>query len=208
VSAFFAPELWPFAVAAGLMIIVTIAEAIGMVAGMSMSHWADGFAVDHPDGIVSGALGWLHFGKVPILIIVVIFLMTFALTGFISQFAVRSMFGFYMPVPVAMLFAGVTGVLGVRVLGGAIRRFVPQDETNAVSDASLVGRVGVVTIGNARVGKPAEARVRDEHGASHYVMVEPEELDQSFDSGTSILLVRHLGGRRFQAIHNPKPGLL
>jgi hypothetical protein len=39
-------------------------------------------------------------------------------------------------------------------------------------------------------------------------MVEPEEPDQIFASGASILLVRHLSGRRFQAINNPKPELL
>src|SRR5262245_27033963 len=120
------------------MIVIMAAEAIAMVAGVSLSHWGDGLNFDHPDGIVGGAFGWLHFGKVPVLIIAVIFLMTFALAGFISQFAVRSVLGFYMPVPVAIPLAAVVAVLGVRVLGGTIRKFVPQDESNAVSDASLV----------------------------------------------------------------------
>src|SRR5260221_14655972 len=105
------------------MIVVTIAEAIAMLAGMSLSHWGDGLAIDHPEGIVSGTFGWLHFGKVPILIIVVIFLMTFALAGFVSQFAVRSAFGIYMPVPAAVLFAAVMALLGVRVLGGVLQKF-------------------------------------------------------------------------------------
>jgi hypothetical protein len=38
--------------------------------------------------------------------------------------------------------------------------------------------------------------------------VEPEGPDEKFESGTSVLLVRHLKGRHFHAIHNPKPGLL
>src|SRR5262245_16227204 len=110
------------------MIVVMIAEAIAMVAGVSLSHWGDGLHIDHPDGIVGGAFGWLHFGKVPVLIIFVIFLMSFALGGFISQFAVRSVLGFYMPVAVAVPLAVVVAVFGVRVLGGAIRKFVPRSE--------------------------------------------------------------------------------
>jgi hypothetical protein len=39
-------------------------------------------------------------------------------------------------------------------------------------------------------------------------MVEPEAPDQALESGASILLVRHLSGRHFHAIPNPKPELL
>jgi hypothetical protein len=39
-------------------------------------------------------------------------------------------------------------------------------------------------------------------------MVEPEGPDESLEAGASVLLVRHLSGRRFHAIHNPKPELL
>jgi Inner membrane protein YqiJ, OB-fold len=99
-------------------------------------------------------------------------------------------------------------VFGVRTCGAALSKVIPKDETTAVADASLVGRVGTIVIGTARVGRPAEARIRDEHGATHYVMVEPEEPEQSFAAGASVLLVRHVSGRRFQAINNPRPELL
>jgi hypothetical protein len=84
---------------------------------------------------------------------------------------------------------------------------MPKDETTAVSDASLVGRVGTIVIGVARAGNPAQARIHDEHGTAHYVMVEPDG-PETFATGTSVLLVRHVSGRRFHAIHNPKPELL
>ena len=137
-----------------------------MLVGASLSHWGDGSDhFDHPDGIAGGALGWLHFGKVPILVILVIFLMTFAVAGFVSQLATQAVIGVFMPLPVAVVLASVAGVFGVRVLGGVLGKMIPRDETNAVTDASLVGRVGTIMIGTARAGKPAEARVRDEHGA-------------------------------------------
>src|SRR4030095_10403175 len=65
VSAFAAPELWPFTLAAILMIAVAVAEAVALMIGASMLHWHDGAAADPPDGFVGDALGWLHFGKVP-----------------------------------------------------------------------------------------------------------------------------------------------
>jgi hypothetical protein len=208
VSAFLAPELWPFSLAVGLMIALAVTEALALLIGASALHWHDGAVVDHPDGVVGATLGWLHVGKVPILVLLVIFLTTFAVIGFVSQFAARSLLGHFLPLPAAAGLAFVVGVFGVRTLGAALGKVIPKDETTAVADVSLVGRVGTIVIGTARAGRPAEARVRDEHGATHYVMVEPEESEQSFAAGASILLVRHLSGRRFHAIHNPKPELL
>jgi Inner membrane protein YqiJ, OB-fold/Inner membrane protein YqiJ, N-terminal len=208
VSALLAPELWPFALATGLMIAVAVAEAAALMIGFSTSHWHDGEVADTPEGFLGAALGWLHFGKVPILVILVIFLTTFALAGFIGQFVAKAMIGTFLPQLVAVVPAFVVGVFGVRVFGGALHKVIPRDETTAVSDASLVGRVGTIVIGTARAGAPAEARVQDEHGATHYVMVEPDEPDQSLTAGTRVLLVRHVSGRRFQAIPNPKPELL
>jgi hypothetical protein len=190
------------------MIALAVMEALALLIGASALHWHDAAGVDHPDGVVGEALGWLHVGKVPILVLLVIFLMTFAVTGFVAQFLARSMLGSFLPLPVAAGLALVVGVFGVRSLGAALGKVIPKDETTAVADVSLVGRVGTIVIGTARAGKPAEARIRDEHGATHYVMVEPEEPEQSFTTGDSVLLVRHLSGRRFHAIHNPKPELL
>lgn len=205
---FLASELWPFVLATGLMIALAAAEAAALLIGFTAMPWHDGAMADPPDGFFGDALGWLHFGKVPLLVILIMFLTTFAVAGFITQFVARGVIGAFVPWPPAAALALVAAVFGVRFGGGAIGRIIPRDETSAVSDASLVGRVGTIVIGTARAGKPAQARVRDERGASHYVMVEPEEADQVFDAGTSVLLVRHVSGRRFQAIHNPKPELL
>lgn len=207
-SAFLAPELWPFALATGLMVAVAATEALALLTGWSTSHWHEGSVADQPDGFAGEVLGWLHIGKVPILVILVIFLTAFAVAGFAAQLVTKFAIGYFMPLPAAVGVAFVAGVCGVRFFGAGLGKIIPKDETTAVPDASLVGRIGTIVIGTARAGRPAEARVRDEHGATHYVMVEPEEPDQTFVSAESVLLVRHLSGRRFHAIHNPKPELL
>jgi hypothetical protein len=210
VSSLFSSALWPFALATVVLLGVAAAEALALLIGASASHWLDGVVADadHPDGFTGEALGWLHIGKVPLLAILVIFLTTFAVTGFSFQLAAMSMIGHYLPTLLAVGLALVCAVVAVRVLGAALGKVIPRDETTAVPDASLVGRVGTVVIGAARAGRPAQARIHDEHGTAHYVMVEPEGPDESLEAGASVLLVRHLSGRRFHAIHNPKPELL
>jgi len=210
VSAFLASELWPFGLAAIVLIAVAALEGLALLIGASVTHWLDGAIgdVDHPTGAFDAALGWLHFGKVPMLVILVIFLTAFAAVGIAVQVAAQAALGAYLPVVVAVPIALVVAVGAVRLLGTAIAKLIPRDETSAVADASLVGRVGVIVIGTARAGTPAEARIRDEHGATHYVMVEPEGAGQALEAGARILLVRHLNGRRFHAIPNPKPDLL
>lgn len=209
-GAFYSHELWPFALATGLIVAVAAAEALALLIGASTSQWVDGLlgGDGHAEGPVNAALGWLHIGKVPILAVVVIFLTTFAATGFASQFAARAATGHLIPQFFAIGLATIAGVFAVRYLGTALARVIPKDETSAIADASLIGRVGIIVIGTARAGRPAEARLRDEYGTTHYVMVEPEDPDQMFASGASVLLVRHIGGRRFHAIPNPRPELL
>jgi Inner membrane protein YqiJ, N-terminal/Inner membrane protein YqiJ, OB-fold len=210
VSSLFSSTLWPFALATVVLLGVAAAEALSLLIGASASHWLDGIIhdADHPDGPAGEALGWLHIGRVPLLAILVIFLTTFAVTGFSFQLAAMSMVGHTLPTLLAVGLALVVAVVAVRVLGAALGKVIPRDETTAVPDASLVGRVGTVVIGAARAGRPAQARIHDEHGTVHYVMVEPEGPDESLEAGASVLLVRHLSGRRFHAIHNPKPELL
>ena len=70
---------------------------------------------------------------------------------------------------------------------------MPRDETSAVTEDSLLGRIAVITLGTARVGYPAEAKVRDQHGYSHYIRLEPDSSGCSFDQGSEVLLLTRQG---------------
>jgi hypothetical protein len=70
---------------------------------------------------------------------------------------------------------------------------MPGDETTAVGLDELVGRRGTITIGTARRGSPAQARVADIHGQVHYVMVEPYDDRQSIGEGETVRLDRRDG---------------
>jgi hypothetical protein len=77
-----------------------------------------------------------------------------------------------------------------RAASRILARYLPTEETTAVDRDSLVGRMAVIVTGQAASGSPAQARARDVHGQPHYVMVEPDEADEIFDEGETVILLR------------------
>ncbi|MEL6964311.1 MAG: OB-fold-containig protein, partial [Pseudomonadota bacterium] len=72
---------------------------------------------------------------------------------------------------------------------------------------SFVGRVATITLGSARLGQPAQAKLQDQHGQTHYVMVEPDRQDITFEQGSRVLLVARARGV-FRAIKNKNNALI
>lgn len=192
---FTAAQNWPFGVALALVVAIALIEILGLLASASPSHFVDQWLpdVDGHDGGLDRLLGWLHVGRVPTLALLVLFLAGYAISGYALQAVVEAFAGRYLPAWAAGLAAVPPALAAVRGLGGLAGRLVPRDETSAVSELSLVGRRGVVSAGIARRGLAAQARVRDDHGRTHYLMVEPEADDDVFDEGAAIVVVRKAG---------------
>ena len=177
-----APANLPFSVALLVMLMIGAVEALGL--GASAVHLDVHADVDGGGDL----LGWLGIGRVPLLMLLVVFLALFGLAGLaIQQFA--GPLSLWMAVPAAAAAALPRTGLGARGLA----RIMPGDETTAVSLDDLVGRRGTITIGTARRGSPAQARVSDVHGQVHYVMVEPYDDDHSIGQGESVRLDRRDG---------------
>ena len=176
-----APANLPFSVALLVMLLIGAVEALGL--GASAVH------LDvHADVHGGDLLGWLGIGRVPLLMLLVVFLALFGLAGLaIQQFA--------GPLPLWIAVPGAVGAaLPLTGLGArGLARIIPGDETTAVSLDSLVGRRGTITIGTARRGSPAQARVSDIHGQVHHVMVEPYDDDHSIGQGETVRLDRRDG---------------
>jgi len=88
-----------------------------------------------------------------------------------------------------------------RWLGAGLARVLPRDETTAVAIDTLVGRRARIVIGTARRGHPARARVEDQHGQAHFVMVEP--LDDASLTAAAMLLLTARHGDIFHAVEIP-----
>lgn len=207
---FTSPETLPFGVALAVLVGLAIVEGIGAFVVASPSAWLDDLLPDRDldhDGAVDGPLGWLHVGKVPLLVLLILFLFGFALCGYLVQMFARGVFGGFAPAWIAVLPAFLMGLTTVRGLGALIAHIVPKDESSAVSELSLIGRAGLVTAGTARSGLAAQVRVRDALGRAHYLMVEPDLPDDTFAEGTAVLIVKKVGAI-YRGIRNPHPDLL
>lgn len=183
-----------------LMLLIGAVEAAGL--GDALGHdGADAPDFDHPS-----LLGWLNIGRLPLLMVIVIFLFAFGVTGLLLQQLIAGVFRNPAPVWLAGPLALAVALPFTRVLSSLLARILPGDETTAVSRETLVGRVAVIVTGEARPGSPAQARVRDAHGQPHYVMIEPDEDGEAFAEGTSVIIVRNAGAR-FLAIRNESDAL-
>ena len=182
-----APANLPFAVALQVMLLIGLVEALGL--GASAAHLDIDADADGGD-----LLGWLGVGQVPLLMLLVVLLALFGMIGIGVQQLADALFGSPLSPWLAAPLAFIASLPLLGVCAGALARIMPGDETTAVSLDSLVGKRAEVTVGAARRGSPAQARVRDAHGQTHYVMIEPVSDDAQVRAGETVLLVRREGG--------------
>lgn len=207
-SLFTASQNLPFGIGFALIVGIALFEGLGMLISMSPSNFLDDLLpeIDGDSGL-DRVLGWLHVGKVPALVLLLLFLSGYTVFGYSLQVVANGLFGGYLQAWLAGLLAIPAGMATVRGLGSLIAHIIPRDETSVVSEQTLVGRVGVIVSGGARRGLAAQARVRDSHGRSHYLMVEPDIDDEVFDEGAQVLIVRKAGAF-YRCIANPHPTLM
>lgn len=146
-------------------------------------------------------LSWLSFGRVPALVLLVAFLTVFGLSGLLIQSLVLGGSGLLLPGWLVSIPALALALPGTRYLGRALGRIIPKEETEAVSTASFIGKVAVVIRGEAKRGQPAEAKLKDLHGQTHWILVEPDEDAACFAAGDEVLLVSQ-SGSQYRVIEN------
>ena len=188
-----------------LMLVIGVFEVFGLGGGLAIGDGIDGVDADI-NAETPSALSWLNVGRLPLLMLIVVFLLSFGMTGLIGQRVFVAVTGLIAPWFMAAPAAFFIALPVTRAVGRAVGAIMPHDETTAVSRDSLIGRVAVIVTGEARQNSAAQARVRDEHGQPHYVMVEPDNAGDMFPSGASVLLVRRASATYF-AIHNVSASL-
>lgn len=192
-SLLLSPECRPFLIALTLVAALSLVQVLALVLGASL----DAVDVDADADIDAdtGALGWLGVGELPLSVWLIVFLTGFGGVGLLGQMALQQGRGATLSMWPAALAALAVSLPVTRLLSRALSPLMPRDHTEAVSLESFAGCQGVVMTGTARRGRPAEARVRDRFGRSHYILVEPEADESQFASGSSVLLLRRDGER-------------
>ncbi|WP_066803584.1 YqiJ family protein [Moraxella oblonga] len=209
-----APQTAPFGIALMLMFLLFVVEVLAMLVG-GANDWLDNLLPDELsevnahseigiDTVDSGAfirfLSWLYFGKVPVLMLFVLFLAIFGLLGFIVQNIIFNIAGFYLPVFVAIILVWMLSLPILRLSAKGLYKILPKDETTAINQNELIGRIGTITIGIANQDKKAEVKVKDKYGQMHYVMAFCDN-DDILTQGDTVLLVAQKGND-FLAIKN------
>lgn len=207
----FASETAPFAVAIGLTLAIAVIELAGLLFGAQPSAIVDSalpdLDTDVPDmelGPLSQTLSWLSFGRLPALVVLILITASFGLCGFALQEALRRTLGFALDPWIASVPAAIGAAFVTRHAGLAIARIMPREESDAVSTKAFVGRVATVFRGVAGHGSPAEAKLTDIHGKTHYLLVEPDEGETVMPEGSEVVIIRQEGSV-YRAISKLKP---
>ncbi|GAA4892888.1 YqiJ family protein [Ferrimonas pelagia] len=204
----FAEQNTPFIVALSLMGLIALFEGVASVLGFGISSAIDALLPEidlAPDGLeVSGGvltsvLGWLMIGKVPVLMILVLFLTLFGICGYILQYSLWQLTGWLAPGSLVAIPATLASLPLLRAANKQIARVFINDRSEAISLEQLIGSVGVITVGIAEVRSPAQARVKDKFGTQHYIMIEPDNEQWAFHQGESVLLTE-FDGQNFKGI--------
>ena len=190
------PHNMPFAAALVIMLILAIVQLIGVADFGDADVDLDTDGESLPDAsMLDGLLTVLGIGRVPLTIWLALFLFLFAGIGLSIQELAANLTGNPLYSWLAALIAGVAALPVTGIFARPLGRIMPKDHTTAVSTDSLVGRRARITDGIARQASPARARVKDVHGQSHYVMVEPHEASSELHAGDEVLLVRREGNQ-------------
>ncbi len=200
-----------FSVSLCLMLLLGVFECLLLILGASTQGFLDQFI---PDGLgeakslaidldveqnfVMQFLDWLYLGRIPVLVWLIIFLTVYAVFGFAVQAAFFAFTQHYLPIWIAAPACLFLCMPLVRVSAALISKILPQDETTAIHSDELIGRTALIILGEAKKNYPAQAKVLDQFGQTHYVLVEPE-LDMIFSQGQEVILTQKTANG-FQAI--------
>lgn len=217
----------PFTVAIVIMLFMTVLELISASLGMGISDMVDSvlpefdadidvdvdveadFDISAGGGVTDSLvrlLTWFRIGEVPVIMLFIIFLTGFGLSGLIVQFTAIQLIGTTIPTITAVVPAILCAIPTVRFCGGLLGKYMPKDETYVVSEKSFLGQVTTITTGVARKGAPAQAKLKDKHGQTHYVLVVPDDGDESFEQGETAIIVSQ-NGSVFSVIANTSSAL-
>jgi membrane protein implicated in regulation of membrane protease activity len=214
------PEFQPFSIAALVMIGLLVIEIISTLFGAAAStlldtvfglhgvhvelhHGIESHApesaansgiVHGPDGPFATVFDWLNAGRVPLLVLMMAAIACFAVVGMVLQIFAMHLIA-PLPTAVAVVIAVAAAFPGTRWTSRLVSRIIPRDETYALADADLIGRVGIVTLGPVVEGAAARAKVQDKYGNWHFPRVTPAAAGLSIPQGASILIVDKAGGQ-------------
>ncbi|MCO8044569.1 YqiJ family protein [Acinetobacter bohemicus] len=174
-----------FSISLSLMLMFAALECVLLILGGGSQNILEQFwphdavqadiAVEQNPGILFKVLDWLYIRQLPFFIWLIIFLTCFGLSGFLIQgifeYFSNQLFNVWIITPACLLLCMPV----VRWWAMLATKVIPQEETTALYSDELLGCKAIIILGEAKLNSPAQAKVRDPYGHTHYVLVEPEQ---------------------------------
>jgi hypothetical protein len=151
------------------------------------------------NGVAETLLGWLGIGKAPLTMLLISFGWSFGSVGFVTQWIARKSGGALMPAILACAIALVPALVTHGFIARGLAVFTGKDDSTAVHSESFVGKTATVLLAASSKGKPTQAKFRDQHGQTHYILVEPHRDEDTFSPGDEVVLVSR-NGSLFEAM--------
>ncbi|MES2989235.1 MAG: OB-fold-containig protein [Pseudomonadota bacterium] len=201
------PDYAPFAISFLVMLGIGLIEGVGL----GLGHLDLGTDIDadgHAGGDIGpGLLDWLGLGRgLPILVWLTSLLCCFTVTGFATQQIAAVVTGNPLHWGLASAIALVIGGVANAFVSAGLLRIFPTFESTAIDASDLLRQRGIVLEGSAARGRPARAKVVDQFGQAHYVMIEPHHETDIIAQGETALLIRK-EGPIFFALPDASPAL-
>lgn len=177
-----------------VLVLIFMLELFGLLVGSGILGLLDSFFEIDLDGSSFTAQSLSFFGvrQIPFSYLLILFLLGFGLSGYFVNGIMIGLLNFVLPKWISCIPALIISFLFVSASSRVLHRVLPRDESSAVERASFVGKIAKITIGMARPGSPAQAKLKDEHGQTHYIMIEPE-ADETWQSGDVVIVLRSHG---------------
>lgn len=184
----FAAENAPFTIAATVMLMIGGLELLSLLVGHSLSGLVDHFMPDalsgdlsvhldlhtdihtnidlnaHPDAHLPFAvefLNWFYIGKMPFLMVLVIFMMSFSTTGYLINEIMFSIIEHRLSTGLGSLIAFFLCLFPMHFLSAVIYAIMPKDESEAISADDLIDCIGEILYGKLpqKTGESVEIKI-------------------------------------------------
>ena len=181
----FAAENAPFTIAATVMLMIGGLELLSVLVGHSLSGLVDHFMPDalsgdlsvdldlhttdidlnaHPDAHMPFAvefLNWFYIGKMPFLMVLIIFMMSFSTTGYLMNEIMFSITEHRLNTGLGSLVAFLLCLFPMHFLSAVIYAIMPKDESEAISADDLIDRTGEILYGKLpqKAGESVEIKI-------------------------------------------------
>jgi len=195
------PGMFLFTVSAFLLTFYVVIELVSlMLIGTGVGHLLDTVLPGHDadishaaEGALAKAFGWLYLGRVPLMIILMLFLGGFAASGFAVQGVAFSIFGGTLPWLLAYSIGVAGGLAVVRLCAPPVARLLAAANRPGTTPTDFVGAVGVVTVGTMTAELASTVRVRALSGEMHFLAAKALRSGDSLAEGRQVVLQKKDG---------------